>query len=60
MKVHSFIKATRCLFKKGIFTDQHVKHKNKIKVDNILAINQRVFNIYKTQEKDYLTDVRPR
>ena len=52
MKVHSFIKATRCLFKKGIFTDQHVKTKSKIKVDNILTINQKVLNTYEAKEKD--------
>jgi hypothetical protein len=40
-------------FQNGIiFTDQHVKNKSKIKVNNILAINQRVLNTYKAKEKD--------
>jgi hypothetical protein len=53
VKVHSCIKTTHCLFKKCIiFADQHVKSKSKIKVNNILTINQKVLNTYKAKEKD--------
>ena len=61
VKVHSFIKATGCLFKKGItFTYQHFKCNNKINVNNMLAINHSVFNAYKSEDKEQLMDARPK